>query len=89
MPCCGNKRRQLQVALSGRMPERKPGTPSVAFTALSAVYFTYVGRSGLTILGPVSGRSYRFYRPGIAIAVDGRDAEYLNPVPYLRRAATL
>jgi len=49
------------------------------------VYFSYFGNTGLTVLGPVSSRVYRFLTNGGPIAVDPRDAASLARVPNLKR----
>ena len=48
--------------------------------------FEYTGATGLTVRGPITGRSYRFNGPGEEVAVDGRDAPSMMAVPRLRRA---
>jgi len=50
----------------------------------SAVFFEYVGETGLTVLGPITGRHYRFSAPGARVAVDSRDAPSVMAVPHLR-----
>lgn len=40
----------------------------------------------MTVLGPVSGRRYRFEGYGSRLAVDPRDAPSLQAVPHLLRA---
>ncbi len=52
----------------------------------AAVRFQYVGQTGLTVTGPITGRRYRFNGPGAAAEVDARDAPGLVAVPNLRRA---
>jgi hypothetical protein len=47
--------------------------------------FEYVGRTGLTVAGPVSGRRYRFEETGARVAVDPRDRPALAAVPMLRQ----
>lgn len=46
--------------------------------------YRYVGQTALTVRGPISGRLYRFDRPGITIATDPRDRRALSTVPMLR-----
>lgn len=53
--------------------------------ALKAPLFEYVGATALTVIGPASGRRYRFDRPGVRIAVDPLDGAALDAVPHLRR----
>lgn len=57
-------------------------TPRVS----SAQYFEYVGKTGLTVVGPVTGRRYRFASPGVLLAVDERDSPSMAGVPNLRKA---
>lgn len=46
--------------------------------------FEYVGTTALTVIGPASGRRYRFERPGARVIVDPRDRAALEAVPQLR-----
>jgi hypothetical protein len=47
-------------------------------------YFEYVGGTGMTVLGGVTGRRYRFERPGARVAVDPADKLSLAKVPHLK-----
>ena len=49
------------------------------------VVFEYEGLTGLRAVGPVSGITYRFDRPGSRITIDGRDRTALARVPMLKR----
>jgi hypothetical protein len=49
------------------------------------VHFEYTGETGLTAVGPATGRTYRFDAPGRTLPVDLRDAGALSAVPHLRR----
>jgi hypothetical protein len=51
----------------------------------SRVFFEYVGRSGLMVVGPATGRRYRFDRPGARLEVDLKDRRSLAGVPHLRQ----
>jgi hypothetical protein len=51
----------------------------------NVVLFEYLGRTGLTVTGPISRRTYRFPLQGARVAVDARDAATLAAVPTLRR----
>jgi hypothetical protein len=53
--------------------------------AYPTVVFEYIGKTALTAIGPVSGRHYRFSRPGAVLAVDPRDSASLAAVPNLRK----
>lgn len=73
MPCCGKQRSQLIGSYSsgGTAPERH--------------FFRYLGRTSLTVAGPVSGKYYRFLAPGATVEADPRDAPSMEKVPHLRR----
>jgi hypothetical protein len=45
----------------------------------------YVGRTAMTVIGPMTGRHYRFDRPGARLAVDGRDHASLTRIAKLRQ----
>jgi hypothetical protein len=48
------------------------------------VQFEYFGKTALTAIGPISGKRYRFDRPGAVVPVDPRDRPGLARVPGLR-----
>jgi hypothetical protein len=76
--CCGKGREQLQRT-SPQAQELRTDSGSV-----SAVLFEYVGKTALTVLSPVTGRRYRFERPGDRVLVDPRDRPSLRAFPNLR-----
>jgi hypothetical protein len=83
MTCCGKNRQQigaLSVPTSGEMDKRDPVRQ---FTIL----FEYIGRSAMTVIGPVSGRRYRFEHSGARLPIDPRDRPGLARVPNLRQVA--
>jgi hypothetical protein len=88
MSCCGNRRAALaqqNQAITIQRPAsgltgQTPGRPLV-----EAVYFQYTGRTGLSVRGMFSQRTYHFAVSGAVLAVDGRDAPSLAAVPLLRR----
>ncbi len=47
--------------------------------------FEYVGKTGLTVVSPMTGRRYRFERPGAVLEIDPRDRPWMSFVPQLRR----
>lgn len=61
-----------------------PSASSAAGEA--AILFEYVGATGMTVIGPATGRRYRFDRHGATLPVDRRDAPALNAVPNVRKA---
>lgn len=69
--CCGSARRSIPASTAtGERPAQ--------------VIFQYVGQTGLTVVGPVSGISYRFEQPGARVAVDIRDRQALSVIRVLR-----
>jgi len=80
MSCCGGRRSMFRQTLSGAMPAPVPPALNSSLNT-----FEYVGRTALTVNGPVSRRVYRFERPGARADVDPRDVVSLSSVPLLRR----
>lgn len=79
--CCGQKREQLNGSYSGGAPRPAAAAPSpVRYTT---IYFEYTGSTALTVLGPVSGRRYRFSGHGARLAIDPRDRPSLAALPRL------
>ena len=85
MGCCGKNRSAIRLvenqAVENHAPPRVTFTPQPSFK-----YFEYVGATGITAFGPVTGRRYRFANQGAIVAVDERDAPSMAGVPNLRRA---
>lgn len=86
MACCGKKREHWLSATRNEMPGGVPqGPPPLGSATPRAVHFKYLGSTGLTVVGPVSGQTYRFSGPGAVAAVDPRDAPSVAAVPRLVR----
>jgi hypothetical protein len=89
--CC-NRPRQAAPAGTQRvtMPRiinSQPRTPApvparVQYSPPGAV-FEYVGASKLTIVSPVTRKTYCFEQPGAKVAVDARDRSWVAFVPKL------
>lgn len=80
MSCCG-KTPDPSHAFASRP------TPALGFGASLPrfeVRFAYVGPTALTVVGPISGRRYRFDRPFAQLAVDPRDRPGLARLSMLR-----
>lgn len=70
--CCGRSKRVAnQPAAVPASFERGP-------------LFEYVGRTALTVVGPVTGARYRFDRPGARAHVHSGDGKAMAGVPALR-----
>jgi len=80
MPCCGGKRKQLHAS-----PISPLGPEAARVESRDSVLFEYTGRTALTVLGPVTGKRYRFARPGHEVGVDPRDVPAMAGVPNLKR----
>jgi hypothetical protein len=61
-----------------------PRTTSSAPAQVYAAIFQYVGSTGLTVIGPATGRMYRFSGPGSKERVELQDRAGLLRVPQLR-----
>jgi hypothetical protein len=89
MSCCGKKREQFTAAASSRPHSGRPvSIPPIPPQPLqSRVFFEYVGRTGLTVIGSTTGKQYRFERTGARLEVDLRDRFAMSAVPNLRQLA--
>ena len=93
--CCGSNRKQLRTnsspfrVASGRQPQTRlavnaPPAPAPETASASSVYFEYIGKTGLTVISPITGKRYRFDQPGGQLPADPRDQALLSHVPNLR-----
>ena len=81
MPCCGQKRQEMKL----QSPNRIPNERTMASPPQSPVCeMEYIGGSTLTVLGPVSGKTYRFVGYGAKVPIDIRDRRSIVNVPNLR-----
>jgi len=87
MSCCGHHRLWLRDNDANHEPADLALTSERAkhTSLVTLVYFEYVGKTALTVTGPVTGKKYRFPRPGAKIAVDGPDALSVAAIPLLRQ----
>jgi hypothetical protein len=74
MSCCGRPRLQ-----NFELPTYPVSTP------VGSITFQYIGKTRLTVIGPVSRRRYDFDRTGSRLPVDPRDSASLSAVPALKR----
>jgi len=78
MGCCGRLRQRI-----GSVGPARPSNGAHPARRFS-VTFEYTGGTGMTVVGPVSGRRYRFNGPGARVVIDLRDRPGLARVPRLR-----
>lgn len=87
MACCGKGRHAAPPPYSGatrgRLRPVETGRPAAVAPGL--VYFEYVGTTGLTVFGPVTGRRYRFSSQGVVQAVAVQDAPSFARLPQVRQ----
>jgi hypothetical protein len=88
MGCCGGKRAEAapRSVRASRQPTRAAGARSSRSPIVDPLTFELVGAASLTVVGPISGRRYRFSHPGALVVVDPRDSRALSAVSALRRA---
>lgn len=87
MSCCGKKRAQARQATQARKSSKptinKSSEPESKHD--TAIYFQYLGQRKLTVVGPNTGKHYRFDGPGSVIEVDPKDKGPLSAVTALRQ----
>ena len=90
MPCCGKKRAKARrEAEDGRKSKTAEDARLQASLARDPVpSFQYLGKTSLTVIGPRTGRQYRFGRPGAVVTVDPQDRRALSDVSMLRQVRT-
>jgi hypothetical protein len=89
MGCCGRQTTPMMAPVNAgslRQGPRSAGSGRSQAIARTYAYFEYVGRSAMTVTGGVTGRRYRFERPGARVAVDPTDRPSLSKVPHLKLA---
>jgi len=86
MSCCGNQRKQTRgTTPTPNAAKRLPPPIPPRASRFGKVYLEYIGPTGLTARGRITGQIYRFPENGARVAVDTRDAPSLLAVPQLRR----
>ena len=83
MSCCGQKRRRFHGKMSAQVFE--PGDITPTEPPAGSAFFEYLGSTAMTVLGPATGRRYRFGWPGALVAVALEDSGSLAGVPHLRK----
>jgi hypothetical protein len=92
MGCCNQKRARW----------RNPGGPAWStlpasqtmipmtneIPAAQSVAFEYLGRTAMSVMGPITRTQYRFRATGARVSIDHRDVPYISGVPNLQRVRT-
>lgn len=89
--CCGKNRTAVsQTRVSSPAGRAVQASPALAMRPRSnAAYFEYTGKTAMTVMGPVTGATYRFAAPGSRVTVDLRDWKHVAAVPGLVRVQSL
>jgi len=64
-------------------PSAQSPAPARAALSLPTPVFEYVGATALTLVSPVTHKTYRFEQTGARVAVDVRDRSWVAFVPNL------
>jgi hypothetical protein len=83
--CCGNNRTPFRPGTSTR-PAQPAGLQS-EFARPTGATFENIGGTGLTVVGPVTGRRYHFDKPGSRVTVDPRDRSSVAAIGMLKAVA--
>lgn len=92
MSCCGKSRVQPFVLRDHRTTQTEPPVqqsgpiaPKSSRPTPGGTTFQYIGKTRLTVIGPVTRQRYDFDRSGARLSVDPRDANSLATVATLKR----
>jgi hypothetical protein len=72
--CCGRNSQATNTV----------GGQAAAIRSQPAAGAQYIGKTAMTVFGPVSGKTYRFNYPGERVELDRRDLTGLASVPKLK-----
>ena len=81
MSCCGKQRTNWRG--------ESPRIPRARHVNSRVVYFRYVGKQAITIVGSATGRTYRFSGAGATVAADPKDAPVIASVPLMEQVSDL
>jgi len=92
--CCGNQKPPVPneaYRASGAAPATALSlaaavSPSALRQRRAGVTFEYQGATTMTVVSPLTRRTYHFAHPGARVAVDPRDTPWLTFTPNLARA---
>ncbi len=84
MTCCGKKRQTAMPRPATPFAERTQSDfQQLQRNSRLGLFFKYIGNKGITVVGPISGRTYQFNGFGSTSVVDPRDAPSIAAVPHL------
>ncbi len=84
--CCGKKRQMLDQAYNSTYEKTyyENNLQREPIKNASGVFFEYIGKTGLTAYGSMTGKRYRFNSNGMIVSVDLKDKDSLMKIPNLR-----
>lgn len=85
--CCGNGSNGSRPA--GPPLHKGAASPAPLPYSQTGVCFEYVGATALTVIGPISGRRYRFQHPRARVMVHPADRYALATIAQLRLVSSL
>lgn len=81
---CGNKRETFASSESFQLSNMNNFSGAVTKMWVD-VNFEYTGKTALSVRGTISGKNYRFSKPGDVQQIDYRDASSMMGVPVLKK----
>ncbi|RYY69272.1 MAG: hypothetical protein EOO13_10005 [Chitinophagaceae bacterium] len=81
---CGNKREGLAFEDSFSLSTENNHV-TTGNKMWPDVNFEYTGKSALSVKGTISGKTYRFSKPGDVQLIDYRDVSAMRGVPVLKK----
>lgn len=89
--CCGRPSQPIatntQRVARPVAAQPQPVAHARAPLSLPTPVFEYIGATALTIVSPVTRKTYRFEQPGARVEVDVRDRSWVAFVPNLKPAS--
>jgi len=83
---CGNKR--AGYARLSKNTSTQNIRENIPPKMWSDVNFKYIGKTSLTAVGSITGRHYRFNKPGDVQTIDYRDANAMMAIPVLNKISS-
>jgi len=85
--CCSKKVEQFRAGVrTGPLNDMtRTSGPQVLAATYDRVVFEYVGNTAMTVVGPATGKRYRFDRQGARLEEHLRDRRALAAAPHLRQ----
>ena len=81
--CCGNKRTQMRIDAQQAVAAKNAQMRNAA-TSKTGVPCVNSMSTGMTVIGPVSGKQYHFAHGGAQVQIDPRDRALLAKMRQLR-----